>query len=79
MPYFRHENIVVEQESLFKYVEIESLLKASLNGKSGGMDGVSYEDLKDSCDGYCHVLFNIMNVMLINHRLSCHWQELRPF
>ena len=69
----------MEQESLFKNVEIESLLKASLNGKSGRMDGVSYEDLKDSCDRYCYALFNIINVMLINHRLSCHWQELRPF
>ena len=23
----------------------------------------------------CHVLVNIMNVILINHRLSCHWKE----
>ena len=69
-PYFRHENILVEQEPLFKYVEIESLIKTSPNGKSGGIDGASYKDLKDSCDEYCHVLVNIMNVILINHR--CH-------
>ena len=77
----------MEQESLFKYVEIESLIKTSPNGKSGERDGVSYEvsyevsygvsyeDLKDSCGEYCHVIANIMNVMLINHRLSCHWKE----
>ena len=31
--------------------------------------------MKDSCDDYCHVLVNIMNVMLINHRLSSYWKE----
>ena len=65
----------MEQESLFKHVEIESWIKTSPNGKSGGIDGISYEDLKDSCDEYCHVLVNIMDVILINHRLSCHWKE----
>ena len=62
-------------ESLFKYNEIESLIKSTTNGKIGGIDGVSYEDLKDPCDDYCHVLVNIMNVMLINHRLSSYWKE----
>ena len=62
-------------ESLFKYDEIERLIKATPNAKSGGIDGVSYEDLKDSCDNYSHVLVNIMNVMLINHRLSSYWKE----
>ena len=65
-PSFGHENIVVEQESLFKFVEIENLIKTSPNGKSGGIDDVSYENLKDSCDRYCHVLVNIMNVILIS-------------
>ena len=63
------------QESLFKYVKIENLIKISPNGKSGGIDGVSYEDLKDSRDEYFHVLFKAMNVMLIDHRLSCHWKD----
>ena len=62
-------------ESLFKYDEIESLIKSTTNGKIGGIDGVSYEDLKDPCDDYCHVLVNIMNVMLINHRLSSYRKE----
>ena len=62
-------------ESLFKYDEIESLVKSTPNSKSGGTDGVSYEDLKDSCDDYCHVLVNVINVMLINHRLSNYWKE----
>ena len=62
-------------ESLIKYDEIESLIKSTPNGKSGGRDGVPYEDLKNSCDDYCHVLVNIMNVMLINHRLSSYWKE----
>ena len=57
-------------ESLFKYDEIESLIKSTPNRKSGQIDGVSYENLKDSCDDYYHVLVNIMNVMLVNHRLS---------
>ena len=60
----------MQTESLFKYDEIESW-----KSESGGIDGVSYEDLKDPCDGYCHVLVNIMNVMLINHRLSSYWKE----
>ena len=64
-PHFRQKNIVVEQEFLCKYFEIKSLIK-SPNGKSGGIGGVSYEDFKDQCDEYCHVLVNIMNVMLIN-------------
>ena len=68
--YFSHENSVVQIESLIKYDEIESLIKSTPNGKSGGRDGVPYEDFKYSCDDYCHVLVNIMNVMLINHRLS---------
>ena len=62
-------------EFLFKSGEIESLIKSTPNGKSGGIDGVSYEDLKDSCDDYCHVLVNIMNIMLINHRLSSYRKE----
>ena len=40
----------MEQESLFKYVEIRNLIKTSLNGKNGGIGDVSYEDLKDSCN-----------------------------
>ena len=63
--YFSHENSVVQIEALFKYGEIESLIKSTPNGESGGINGVSYEDLKGSCDDYCHVLVNIMNVMLI--------------
>ena len=39
-------------ESLLKYDESESLIKSTPNGKSGGIDGVSYKDLKDSCDDY---------------------------
>ena len=31
---------VVQIESLFKYDEIESLIKSTPNGKSGGIDGV---------------------------------------
>ena len=62
-------------ESSFKYDEIESLIKSTPNAKSVGIDGVSYEDLKDSCDDYCRVLVNIMNVMLISHRLSSYWKE----
>ena len=62
-------------ESLFKYDEIESITKSTSNVKSGGIDGVSYEDLKDSCDDFCHVLVNTMNVMLINHCLSSYWKE----
>ena len=66
----------MEQESLFKYVEIRNLIKTSLNGKSGGIGDVSYEDLKDSCNNkYCHVLVNIMNGILNSDRLSCHWKE----
>ena len=72
--YFSHENSVVQIESLFKYDEIESLIKSTPNDKSGGIDGVSYEDLKDWCNDYCHVLVNIMHVMLINHRLSSYWK-----
>ena len=63
-------------ESLFKYDEIESLIKSTPKGKSGGIDGVLYEDLKASYDDYCHVLVNKMNVMLINHRLSSYWKEV---
>ena len=63
------------QESLFKYVKMENLIKISPKGKSGGIDGVSYEDLKDSWDEYFHVLVYAMNVMLIDHPLSFHWQE----
>ena len=41
--YFNHENSEVQIESLFKYDEIERLIKATPNGKSGGIDGVSYK------------------------------------
>ena len=43
-------------ESLFKYDEIESLIKSTTNGKIG-------------------LLVNIMNAMLINHRLSSYRKE----
>ena len=63
-PYFRQEIIVVEQESLFKYVKMESFIKTSPNGKSGGIDGVLYEDLKDSRDEYlsCISQYNECNI-----------------
>ena len=73
--YFSHENSAVQIESLFKYNEIESLIKSTPNSKSRGIDGVSYEDLEVSCNYYCHVLVNVMNVILINHRLSSYWKE----
>ena len=68
--YFRHKNIVVAQESLFKYVKIESLIKISPNGKNGGIDGVSYEDWKD---GYYKLLWSKYKKLFSEKKIASFW------
>ena len=73
--FFAVENLNVQRENFFQLEEIGKLITSAPNGKAGGIDGVSYEDLKDSYSELGHVLVNIMNVMLINHRISRYWKH----
>ena len=73
--YFDKDNCEVTRDDYFKLDEIERIVKSLPNGKSGGADGVTYEDLKEMFDIQGNVLIDIYNVMLVNLRLSRHWKN----
>ena len=50
----------------------DNMIKTSSNGNSGGINGVSYEDLNMQQILPCISQYNECNV---NHGLSCHWKE----
>ena len=65
----------VRQSDYFTGKEIEAVIKSCPNGKSCGQDGVFYENLKEVFDEHCNAIVTIMNVMLINLRLSSKWKR----
>ena len=60
--YFERSN--EEIEPVFTSEEIESIVKKCPNGKSCGIDGVSYEDIKDNWLREGHNIVKIFNTIL---------------
>ena len=73
--YIKADDVVVTRDYFFKSEEIQAIVKSLPNGKSGGIDGVRYEDLKEMFSNNGHILVNIMNIMLVNFRFSRYWKE----
>ena len=75
--YFDREAVMntIHRGDYFSLDELESIVKSCPNGKSCGVDGVFYEDLKKMFPDYGHVLTNILNIMLINQRISTSWKH----
>ena len=75
--YFDREAVMntIHRGDYFSLDELESIVKSCPNGKSCGVDGVFYEDLKKMFPNYGHVLTNILNIMLINQRISTSWKH----
>ena len=65
----------IHRGDYFSVGELEYIVKSCPNGKSCGVDGVFYEDLKKMFPDYGHVLTNILNIMLINQRISTSWKH----
>ena len=72
--YFERSN--EEIEPVFTSEEIESIVKKCPNGKSCGIDGVSYEDLKDNWLREGHNIVKIFNTILVNQKFSTNGVEL---
>ena len=75
--YFDREAVMnaIHRGDYFSIDELEGIVKSYPNGKSCGVDGVFYEDLKKMFPDYGHVLTNILNIMLINQRISTSWKH----
>ena len=76
-PFFDREEALasVNYSHFFSYDEIESTVKGCPSGKSCGVDGVTYEDMKEmfSENGYAFV--NILNVVLVNLQIRTSWKK----
>ena len=76
-PFFDREEALasVNYSHFFSYNEIESTVKGCPSGKSCGVDGVTYEDMKEmfSENGYAFV--NILNVVLVNLQIPTSWKK----
>ena len=65
----------IHRGDYFSIDELEGIVKSCPNGKSCGVNGVFYEDLKKMFPDYGHVLTNILNIMLINQRVLTSWKH----
>ena len=73
--YSDRSSVAVADEELFRHEEIETILKSCPNGKTCGIDGVSYEDVKASWNDHGDVLVDIFNISLQNLKLSDYWKH----
>ena len=64
----------VTQGDYFGIDDIESIVNSCPKRKSCGSDGVFYEDLKQIFLDYGHTFVNVLNVMLLNQRVSSLWK-----
>ena len=64
---------LVNQSNLFDVEEITDIVRQCPRGKSCGIDGVYYEDLRN-CNRDEEIV-NIMNVCLVNQRVSAFWKH----
>ena len=65
----------IHRGDYFSIGELEGIVKSCPDGKNCCVDGVLYEDLKKMFPDYSHVLTNILNILLINQRISRLWKH----
>ena len=68
-PAHRQEEDDNETVHLFSDQEIEAVVKSLPNGKSAGLDGIKYEDVKRELDRVKGDLISIFNTSLVNRRV----------
>ena len=73
--YFDRSSVVVADEELFQHEEIETVVKSCPNGKTCGIDGVSYEDVKAVWDEHGDTLVDAFSISLKNLKLSDQWKH----
>ena len=65
----------VTKGDYFSINEIESIINSCPKRKSCGSDGVFYEDLKKIFSNHGHTFVNVLNVMLLNQRVTSLWKR----
>jgi len=60
--------------SLFTVTEVEKVLNDLPNNKASGLDGVTYETLKNNKQTVCPILTNIFNICLENGKVPESWK-----
>ena len=63
--YVDRSSVVVADEELFRHEEIETIVKSCPNGKTCGIDGVSYEDVKAAWDDHGDILVDFIGTVTI--------------
>ena len=71
----RHEEDDNEAVHLFSDQEIETVVKSLPNGKSAGLDGIKYEDVKRELDRVKGDLNSIFNTSLVNRKVPTDWKH----
>ena len=70
--FFMQENSVVHDKGvpveLLTYAEVQKSLSSCSNGKSSGIDGVRYEDIKNNWEEYGEDIVRLFNIILTNKK-----------
>ena len=74
-PAHRQEEDDNETVHLFSDQENEAVVKSLPNGKSTGLDGIRYEDVKRELDRIKGDLISIFNTSLVNRRVLTDWKH----
>ena len=63
--------IIDERDTIdpFSYADLKKSLSSCLNGKSPGIDGVKYEDIKANLGEYGNNILRLFNITLMNRKL----------
>ena len=70
-----NQNVNIENGLLFNKQQIEKIVMECPNGKSGGIDGVSYEDIKSNWYNIGDTVLNMFNISLLNGKVSTYWKH----
>ena len=74
------ENSVVHDEGLpvelFTYAEVQKSLSSCSNGKSPGIDGVRYEDIKINWEEHGEDIAGLFNMILTNKKFPISWNAI---
>ena len=74
LPFAVDENDIVEVRP-FNEKEIEDIVKVLPSGKSSGLDGVVYEDIKREFDSIKTDIVGIFNTNLRNRKVPSEWKH----
>ena len=79
------ENLIIQDNSvahnegvpveLFTYAEVQKSLSSCSNGKSPGIDGVRYEDIKNNWEEHGEDIVRLFNIILTNKKCLISWKR----